>query len=111
MLRALAALCLLLTGADHWTTYLCLKSPISGWEVTEANPMADWLFQSAGLMPGLLIDSLITLGAVFFLLVTAALSRTTKACFLSIIVATTGYAVLNNLRAIEAMGLWPGTGA
>lgn len=111
MLRALAALCLMLTGADHWTTYLCLRSPISGWQVTEANPMADWLFQSAGLLPGLLIDSLVTLAAVFFLLSTAALSRNAKACFLAVIVTTTGYAVLNNLQAIDAMGLWPGTGA
>ena len=47
MLRALTGLTLLLTGADHWTTYLCLRLPVEGWEVIEANPLADWLFQVA----------------------------------------------------------------
>jgi len=105
MLQLLAVLALSLTLADHWTTYLCLRAPVSGWEVTEANPIADWLFQSTGLLTGLAIDSLITLLAVGFLLATATLSRTTKMLFLCIIVSTTGYAVVNNLQAVQAMGL------
>lgn len=107
MLRLLAGSSLLLTGADHWTTWLCLRSPVSGWEVTEANPIADWLFQSTGLVPGLAIDSLITLFAVAFLLLTAALPDTIKIAFLGLITLTTGYAVVNNLTAMSEMGLWP----
>ncbi len=105
MLRLLAAIVLALTCADHWTTYLCLRSPVSGWEVSEANPVADWLFESAGLLPGLAIDSIITIAAVVFLLATSAISRPTKACFLMVIMSTTGYAVLNNIHAINAMRL------
>ena len=67
--------------------------------------MANWLFHCAGLIPGLAIDSAVTLVAVVFLLSTALLSRRMKTCFLSAIVLFTGYAVLNNLQAIESMGL------
>lgn len=107
MLRWLAGSSLLLTGADHVTTWVCLRDPVSGWIVSEANPIADWLFEMAGLVPGLIIDSVITLGAVAFLLVTATLSNGLKTAFLGLITCTTGYAVLNNIQAISAMGLWP----
>ena len=70
MLRLLATTTILLTCADHWTTYVCLHAPVDGWAVTEANPVADWLFARAGLGAGLMIDSLITLGAVAFVLLT-----------------------------------------
>ena len=49
MLHLLVALTLLLTAADHWTTYLCLRAPVAGWQVIEANPIADWLFQNLGI--------------------------------------------------------------
>ena len=107
MLRVLAGSSLLLTGADHWTTWLCLRSPVAGWEVSEANPVAEWLFGVAGLVPGLVIDSAITLLAVGFLVFTAALPNMVKTAFLALITCTTGYAVANNLQAISAMGLWP----
>jgi len=107
MLRLLAGSSLFLTGADHLTTWLCLRDPVVGWEVTEANPVADWLFQVAGLVPGLVIDSAITLAAVAFLLITATLPDVLKSAFLGLITVTTGYAVLNNVQAISAMGLWP----
>lgn len=107
----LASLSLLLTGVDHFTTWLCLKEPVAGWEVTEANPVADWLFQVAGLVPGLLIDSVITLVAVLFVATTVVISTRSKAMLLGVISLTTAYAVLNNLQAIDAMGLWPLVGS
>jgi len=107
MLRVLAGSSLLLTGADHWTTWLCLRGPVAGWEVTEANPIADWLFQSAGLVPGLAIDSIVTLAAVAYLLFSSAVPNVLKTAFLGLITVTTGFAVLNNLRAISEMGIWP----
>ena len=55
MLRLLATLTVLLSLADHWTTYLCLREPVTGWSVTEANPLANWLFDLTGLLPGLAI--------------------------------------------------------
>ena len=105
MMQAMALLTVLLSAADHWTTYLCLSTPLADWEVTEANPIADWLFGSVGLVPGLLVDSALTLGAVAFLLTTQRVTRFVKFCFFGLIVAWTGFAVINNLQAISTIGL------
>jgi len=105
--RILALLTLLLSAADHWTTYLCLRQPIDGWHVSEANPLADWLFGSVGLVPGLLIDSIVTLSAVAFLLVTRQVPHLAKGVFFAVVIAWTGFAVINNWQAIYALGLSP----
>ena len=110
MLRLLAATTILLTCADHWTTYLCLHAPVDGWTVTEANPVADWLFGWAGLNAGLMIDSLVTLGAVAFLMTTHTFDRSIKVGLLAVITLATGYAVINNLTAISRMGIAPWSG-
>ena len=110
MLRFFAITTILLTCADHWTTWLCLHAPVSGWNVSEANPVADWLFQSAGLSEGLAIDSLITLGAVVFVFTTPAFHRVVKVGLLAVITCATGYAVVRNVDAIQRMGLWAWTG-
>lgn len=104
-LPAWVALTLLLTGADHLTTWLCLRSPVPGWEVTEANPLAAWLFDSLGLVPGLLLDSAVTLAAVGCFLVTPLVPRDAKAGFFLVVSVWTGWAVVNNVRAILSMGL------
>ena len=103
----LALVMLVLSAADHWTTYLCLRQPVDGWLVHEANPISDWLFSSIGLVPGLLVDSLITVGAVLFLLTTRAFPVPAKTAFLVIVSAWTAYAVHNNLTAIAVLGLSP----
>ena len=110
MLRLFALTTIMLICADHWTTYLCLHAPVDGWTVTEANPVAEWLFSWAGLRDGLIIDSVITLGAVFFLLRTPVFARNVKVGLLAIITLSTGYAVVNNLGAISRMGLAPWSG-
>ncbi len=106
-MRILAAATLILSAADHWTTYLCLRSPVAGWEVIEANPISDWLFSWIGLVPGLLLDSVITVFAVAFLLWTNRLTQNVKRAFFWLVTLTTGYAVINNFRAIDALGLSP----
>ena len=107
MLHLLAALTLLVSAADHWTTYLCLRSPVSGFEITEANPLAAWLFHSVGLVEGLMIDSLLTIAALAFLVTTRWLPRPAKLAFLVAVIGWTGFAVANNLRAIYLLGLSP----
>ena len=106
-MRLLATATLVLSAADHWTTYVCLRNPVVGWEVIEANPISDWLFSWLGLVPGLLVDSAVTLFAVGFLLWTNCLPQLVKGTFFSLVVLTTGYAVINNIRAIDALGLSP----
>ena len=107
MLQSLAILTLLLTFADHWTTYLCLRAPITGWQVVEANPAVDLLFRGTGLVGGLLIDSIFSVFAVAFVLYTQRFQKRVKQAFLAFIVAITGYAVVNNLEAISALGISP----
>jgi hypothetical protein len=107
LLHILALLTLLLTAADHWTTYLCLRSPVPGFDVSEANPLADWLFRSLGLVPGILVDSALTLAAIGFLVSTALIPHTAKRVFLVVVIGWTGYAVVNNLQAILTLGLSP----
>ena len=106
-MRILALLTLLVSAADHWTTYLCLRDPVTGWHVSEANPIADWLFAAVGLVPGLAIDSLVTMCAVIFLLTTRQVPELAKAFFFMMVITWTGFAVLNNLQAIQAIGLSP----
>jgi hypothetical protein len=107
MLPLLALLVLAVSAADHWTTWLCLRQPIGGWQVTEANPLAAWLFGAIGLVPGLLVDSAVTLAATGFLLATPRLPRTAKAAFLLLVFVWTSAAVTNNLDALWALGLSP----
>jgi hypothetical protein len=105
-LKILAALALILTALDNWTTYVCLRAPVSGWIVQEANPIGARLFESVGLVPGLSIDLAVTLVAVGFLLRSRKLSQTASACCLSLIAISTAVGVGNNLRAISDLGLW-----
>jgi len=105
MLVVLILLTLLLSAADHWTTYLCLSTEIPGWQVTEANPLADWLFLRAGLVGGLLIDTAVTVVALGFLASTERLPHMLKVAFLTFAVFWTGLAVANNIEAARTMGL------
>ena len=67
MVPFLAATALFFSCADHWTTYLCLRGPVAGWQVLEANPLAAWLFEQLGLAGGLWLDTAITGLAMVFL--------------------------------------------
>ena len=107
MYYLLATLTLLLSAADHWTTYLCLRHPVDGWTVTEANPIADWLFSTVGLVPGLLIDSAITVWAIAFMFTTQRFPSALKLGFFSLVVLWTAHAVANNVQAIVSLGLSP----
>ncbi len=111
MLRLFVWTTIVLTCTDHWTTWLCLRAPVEGFDVVEANPVAGWLFEQAGLAAGLAIDSLLTVGAIAYLSTTRSLDRGVKVGLLAVISMTTGYAVLRNLGAITQMGLAPWSGS
>ena len=101
------ALIVALTAADHWTTYVCLTHVVPGWHVSEANPLAAWLFGAFGLVPGLAIDTAVTLAAVGMLLQTGLVPSSAKNACLLLLVVTTGVAVLNNVDALATLGLMP----
>jgi hypothetical protein len=105
MLRLVAVLALLFALLDHWTTWLCLRAPIPGWEVREANPLAAWLFGRVGLSEGLWIDSVVTLGAVLLVARTQKVSRPVKLGLLGLLIVTSAFAVANNFGVIRRLGL------
>lgn len=105
MVPLLAALALLFSLADHWTTYLCLRTSVVGWEVTEANPLAEWLFHRFGLAGGLWIDTAVTAFILLVLVRTTRIPRVAKLVALTVLIGTTAYAVFNNLQAVQQLGL------
>jgi hypothetical protein len=105
MLRLFGALALLFALLDHWTTWLCLRAPVPGWQVTEGNPLAAWLFGRVGLVEGLWLDSVVTLIAVVFVARTNRLGRPLKLALLGLLVSTSAFAVANNFEVIRRIGL------
>ena len=107
MVPILALFVLLVSAADHWTTYLCLRAPVDGWRVLEANPISAWLFEWVGLGGGLWIDSVATLAGMAYLIRTPRVPEEVKLLFLTVVVGSTAYAVDNNLDALFRLGLSP----
>jgi hypothetical protein len=107
MLLTLSVVALALAAADHWTTYLCLTQEAPGLQAIEANPLAAWLFASLGLVGGLAVDSVVTVAALVFLLVSRSVPRWIKVAFLGGLILATGLAVANNLEALAALRLAP----
>ncbi len=106
-MHLLALLTLALSAVDHWTTYLCLREPVAGWEITEYNPLAAWLFEHLGLVQGLLFDTAVTLAAIVFLIWSGLLPRVIKVVFFVLVAFGTTLAVVNNLEALRKLGLSP----
>jgi hypothetical protein len=79
--------------------------------VTEANPIAEWLFATLGLGPGILLDSALTLLVLALLVATPLLPLKAKSGLLAVVILGTGWAVVNNIQAILSMGIAPLAGA
>jgi len=105
MPRLFVVLALLFSALDHWTTWLCLRAPVPGWDVREGNPLAAWLFGSFGLAEGLAIDSLVTLGAVLIVARTQRVARPVKLALLGLLIGSSAFAVANNFGVIQQIGL------
>jgi hypothetical protein len=101
----LGALVMLFNLADNTTTFLCLRQPVAGFEVVEANPIARWLFASIGLVEGLVLEMLLTTAAIAFLVVTPRIPGRTRLLLLVVLALLPAWASLNNLLVIRAIGL------
>jgi hypothetical protein len=102
---ALGILVVLLNVADNTTTFLCLHSPVPGFDVAEANPAASWLFDTIGLVPGLVFEMTVTSAAIAFLVVTKHVPHRVKLFLLAVLAALPAWAALNNALVIHATGL------
>ena len=99
----LGALVLVFNCLDNATTFLCLREPVAGFEVFEANPVARVLFDSVGLLEGLLLEMGVTSVAVGFLVFSNRLPQRVKLALLGVLVVLPAWASLNNLLVIRAV--------
>lgn len=101
----LGGLVLFLNLLDNATTFLCLRAPVAGFEVFEANPLARWLFDGVGLVEGLLIETLVTSASILFLMVTPRIPRRAKFVLLTMLALLPAWAVANNVRVMLEVGI------
>jgi hypothetical protein len=101
----LGALVVLFNLADNATTFLCLRAPVPGFEVIEANPAAAWLFDAIGLRQGLVLEMVVTTIAIAFLVATTRISPRVKLALLVVLAALPAWAAMNNLLVIQATNL------
>ena len=96
-LRILFILTILANMGDNLTTYLALTSPVHpGNIITEANPLARYLFEQIGLVPGLLFDMLVTVGVLYYLMNWNVAPYKLKVFIFGTILAIVTWAVVNN---------------
>ena len=101
----LGGLVLIFNLLDNATTFICLTAPARGFEVFEANPVARMRFEAAGLMEGLIIETLVTTAAVVFLVLTSRVAAVPKLLLLFILAVLPAWAVANNLQVIHEVGI------
>ncbi len=101
----LGALVVLFNLADNATTFLCLRAPVPGFEVIEANPAAAWLFETVGLRTGLLLEMAVTTAAIVFLVATERIPPRVKLGLLVVLAALPAWAAINNWQVIEATNM------
>lgn len=99
----LGVLAVLLNLADNATTFLCLRAPVPGFEVSEANPAAAWLFSAIGLKEGLVLEMVISAVAIAFLVETRRVPPRIKLALLVVLSLLPAWAALNNLEVIQAI--------
>jgi len=101
----LAFLAIGFNAADNFTTYRCLRRPIEGFEVYEANPLAAWGFGMVGLETGLVLEMLLCVLATAFLLCSRLLPRRLTIVLLVLLAVLPAGAVVNNLTVMGELGI------
>ena len=101
----LGGVAVVLNFLDNTTTFLCLRYPVAGFEVFEANPLARWLFDALGLLEGLMLETLITTAAVAFLVLTSRIPRNMRIALLAALALLPAWAVANNMQVMHEIGL------
>ena len=94
---------------DH-ALFFCLRDPVPGYAVVEANPIARWMFESIGLVQGLLLETVVTTGAVAFLVLSPRIPRRIRFALLALLIVLPAYAAANNYMIMQTIGLGWGTG-
>jgi hypothetical protein len=102
----LAGFAFLFNAADNLTTYLCLRSPVDGFEIYEANPLASWGFELVGLEAGLWIETVLCAAAILFLLYSPLFGIRSRIALLAVLAALPAGAAANNLMVMRELQLF-----
>ena len=93
--------------ADNATTFLCLRAPVPGFEVVEANPAARLAVRRGrAARRASLLEMVVTTAAIAFLVATDHASRrasSSRCCV--VLAALPAWAALNNWLVIQATNL------
>ncbi|MFQ5513055.1 MAG: hypothetical protein ACE5FG_01350 [Myxococcota bacterium] len=104
----LGMLVILFDLMDNFTTFICLTSEpigVPGAVLTEANPVARWLFESVGLYQGLVFSTVVTVSAVAFLVFTKRLHPTLRLLLLGVLAILPAFAAVNNYLVMQQVGI------
>jgi hypothetical protein len=100
-LKILFVLLILANLGDNISTYLALALPaIEGMLITEANPIAAWIFETMGLVKGLIFEFVLSIGILFWLMGVKNIPYKWKVVIFVGILIPTVYAVINNVKIL-----------
>lgn len=93
--------------ADAVTTYYALTKPtLDHVEAVEANPITAWMFDAVGLVPGLVVSTMLPVAVFFWFAKTERAPYKAKFLLLLFAVAITTYAASNNLAILLTPGIF-----
>ena len=92
---------------DNITTHYALTM-YTDQGVVEGNPFARGMFNLVGLTPGLLLNTVLSIGVYIFLVCTRRMTASTKILFLILMGSLRFSAGINNLAVISSMALLGG---
>lgn len=99
-------LLMLLVIGDNVSTYLCLTTSSDVYHTWEANPISAWMFQAFGMIPAMLLQTVIKLAALVWVYSLIGDSRSNlRVTWVTVmlLIVVTGYVNLNNWYAYSLM--------
>jgi hypothetical protein len=102
---AIAGVALIMNALDNFTTFACLRTEVTGFEVYEANPLAAYGFAKMGLVPGLVFEMVLTTVAIGFLLQSRSFDLRVRLAILIAMAVLPAWAVVNNVQVMQSIGV------
>lgn len=106
-LKILFVLIILANLGDNFSTYWALTLPAKeGMLITEANPIAAWIFEAMGLVKGLIFEFVLGIGLIWWLMGVKDIPYRWKVVIFAGILIPTVYAVINNIGVLTSAGVF-----
>ena len=106
-LKILFVLLILAFLGDNISTYFALSLPAKeGLLISEANPIAAWIFEAMGLVKGLIFEFVLSIGLLYWLMGVKTIPYKWKVVIFAGILIPTVYAVINNIGVLTLVGVF-----